>query len=81
MLKIKDDIDLSILEKYNFYKKGSKYVIDSEASISPSDRHKIKKHYTLIVHGNRKLELTNKYKRLDILFDLIKDGLVEKVDE
>ena len=92
MLKIKDNVKLEELEKYGIYpvykikdsSTGETY-IDSYETVRNSSRGIIikKKKYRISFnyYGEQKIidgfELIN----LDILYDLIKDGLVEKVDE
>ena len=66
MLKIKDNVDLKELEKYGLYYKG---VIYEDKIIFPSNEE------CLCFAG-----LEYKKDDLNILFDLIKDGLVEKVE-
>ena len=78
MLKIKDNVDLKELEKYGLYKIevyfGFVYT-DKNIGVNISGEH------------NRKIdtwdypECTDLDKYNDILYDLIKDGLVEKVEE
>lgn len=80
MLKIKDNVDLKELEKYGFkYNELNKgYEVRS-------------KHFNwgngyMFVYGNHNLMFnqspyyTNEHFLIDILYDLIKDGLVEKID-
>ena len=79
MLKIKDNIDLKELEKYGFKNKGCNY------------RQKFDYKYyevEIIIELDRKyIIIQNDYYDSDfacylpnVLYDLIKDGLVEKVD-
>ncbi len=74
MLKIKDNVDLKELEKFGF-----KLNYDEEYEI------RIEKNnvFTIIVikHDNTVYIQSNSYviKELDLLFDLIKAGLIEKV--
>ena len=78
MLKIKDNVDLKELEKYGFKRKyynGTKnLVLEYEVKNLP-------RKYQDIVFDipTRKLEFCNWGS--EVMFDLIKDGLVEKVDE
>ena len=78
MLKIKDNVDLKELEKYGFKRKyynGTKnLVLEYEVKNLP-------RKYQDIVFDipTRRLEFCNWGS--DIMFDLIKDGLVEKVGE
>ena len=90
MLKIKDNVDLKELEKYDFVKlendyRGHKYSwkrylenwIDYyEIYIAKDNRVSI---YVESPNGMRYLRIRNKLQ--DKLYDLIKDGLVEKVDD
>ena len=76
MLKIKDNVDLKELEKYGIqqgYKREQKIiylVINEERIITPQ--------YSTSAWWNTKYYYG--YKR-DAIYDLIKDGLVEKVEE
>lgn len=74
MLKIKDNVDLKELEKYGFKKKYyyNAYVLECEKD----DVHS--KQDILFELSSRKLGFCNW--AYDVLYDLIKDGLVEKVD-
>ena len=78
MLKIKDDIDLEVLKKYRIKK------IEIERNFWEEDIGKIEMDGEdfrgwLSIWGYEFLDYEDKYE-LDILYDLIKDGLVEKVD-
>lgn len=69
MLKIKDNVDLKELEKYEFERKQYFYLS-----------------YEYEIWGVRIEETTRKISLLpnadlDLLYDLIKDGLVEKVND
>lgn len=68
MLKIKDNIDLKELEKYGFKYKHSYYVCCS-----------LYGDISIIIYANRKINIITSHK-LDVLYDLIKDDLVEKVE-
>lgn len=80
MLKIIDDVDLEELEKFKFRKIDDLGVIDYLYS---------KEQYDLIVSNSRILYLQSDYaissdipdELLEILYDLTKAGLVEKVCE
>lgn len=86
MLKLKDDVDLKELEKFGFEFEKGKYYIESVRKPMPSERYSVKKHLAysipsktrkIIVHRNNiKWEYDN---ALDIVYDLIKADLVEKV--
>lgn len=75
MLKIRDDIDLKELEKYKF-KQIKDYISDK---------------YYAYLNGSLRINLHNRKLTkndahfseydLDVVYDLIKDGLVVKVDE
>lgn len=71
MLKIKDNVDLKELEKYGFKKKNYYNAI----CIVREDR----QHDIFFDLKTRKLLFVNY--GYDVLYDLIKDGLVEKVEE
>jgi hypothetical protein len=83
MLKIKDDVDLKELEKFGFKNKKEKY-----------EWYEYKNKFieiTIFLNLENECEnktlfiLTNQYNRnyanIDILYDLIQAGLVEKVEE
>ena len=85
MLKIKDNVDLKELEKYGFTtskKIKDKYNFDTKlvkAVFKCEDDFN-----TMTISNKKSIDLTDYYeniKWLDTLYDLIKDGLVEKVDE
>lgn len=91
MLKIRDDIDLKELEKYGFELKNTIYYEKEFEAINfdEEENHKI-----LIYLNKRSIALeimNNDYtyhsfddelgRIEDTLYDLIKDGLVEKVEE
>lgn len=75
MLKIKDNVELKELEKYGFKKE---YIVDSWAYIL---------NYTMNLYeenmfvwlDNRHIQV-NGIKLLSTLFDMIQDGIVEKVE-
>lgn len=71
MLKIKDDVDLNDLEQYGF-----KYCDETgQWEIERSNDFE-----TLRVNvWNRKIVAYNIDRLVDVLYDLIKDGLVEKL--
>ena len=71
MLKIKDNVDLKELEKYGFKKK---YYYNAICIVREDRKHDI-----FFDLKTRKLLFINY--GYDILYDLIKDGLVEKVGE
>ena len=83
MLKIKDDVDLKELEKFGFKNKKEKY-----------EWYEYKNKFieiTIFLNLENECEnkiifiLTNQYNRnyanIDIIYDLIQAGLVEKVKE
>ena len=78
MLKIKDDVDLKKLEKYGFkiHKTKEWYCYDvdkrTDLFIKP-----LTKQIIFTAYNDLNRDITN----IDILHDLIKDGLVEKVEE
>jgi hypothetical protein len=75
MLKIKDNVDLKELEKFGF-KYEYEYVTEEQKSEF------YYKNGLYIFLGNRKLD-DDAYgiRELETIYDLIKDGLVEKVEE
>ena len=78
MLKIKDNVDLKELEKYGFKKtKFNSYIIDFGSNHYESN-------FINISTKDRVIDVVTAYfghKEISILYDLIKDGLVEKVDD
>ena len=84
MLKIKDNVDLKELEKYGFN-------VDDENFIWKIVKCNIPRYdgLDLIIFEKKILENVNYYvhsdykdkSAFDTLYDLIKDGLVEKVEE
>lgn len=74
MLKIKDNVDLKELEKYGLHKEKVYYgyvYTDKNIDINAKDR---------TIDTWDYLECTDLDGYNDVLYDLIKDGLVEKVD-
>ena len=73
MLKIKDNVDLKELEKYGFkyeqyYNYGKYYMLRRNGKV-------------IIRVTERELTLHSNKETYSTLYDLIKDGLVEKVEE
>jgi len=86
MLKIKDDVDLKELEKFGFEFEKGKYFIKSVRKPMPSERYSVKKHLAYSIPSKtRKIKIHKnnicwEYDNgLDIIYDLIKADLVEKV--
>lgn len=88
MLKIRDDVDLKELEKYGFEVKGNfakKTFYSKYGSFTLEDDTLLVIEYRqlwLIENGAK--ESNERYfgnPQFDIVYDLIKDGLVEKVEE
>lgn len=77
MLKIKNNVDLKELEKYGFeYKSvGLDYAYTNEL--------KKGEYYSenIIVWPDKLIQCSGCIERLTLLYDLIKDGLVEKINE
>ena len=71
MLKIKDDVDLKELEKYGFKKK---YYYKAICLVREDGKHDI-----FFDLKTRKLLFINY--EYDVLYDLIKDNLIEKVGD
>lgn len=80
MLKIKDNVDLKKLEKYGFEHHTMIYVKEIKRSNQTLKEEKI----IYIEEENREISihkgLFNVDEELDIIYDLIKDGLIEKID-
>ena len=74
MLKIKDDIDLKVLKEYGFTLNNEEWfsldINGATVLIKPITREILIDSYKTIYYHNP-----------TILYDLIKDGLVEKVEE
>lgn len=68
MLKIKNNVPLKELEKYGFKYKHSYYVCCS-----------LYGDISIIIHANREINIITSHK-LDVIYDLIKADLVEKVE-
>ena len=86
MLKIKDDVDLKVLEKFGFLStyKGYQKDLEEEWNMEIPMSNIISSVY--IKTEDRVITLTNHFRpinntKLDIIFDLIQVGLVEKVGE
>ena len=75
MLKIKDNVDLKELEKFGFHKYYSTWSIDVDGKYSRESLSILKKDRIIMPI----LWQVNE-KTIDILFDLIQAGLVEKVE-
>ena len=77
MLKIREDVKWNVLEKYGF-KKNSNFP-DGWAMIKT---YKKGRYYQedIYVWNDRKIQV-NAIELNDTIYDLIKDGLVEKVDD
>lgn len=79
MLKIKDNVDLKELEKYGFKYSSFEdwhYFFDN-LSISLGDNREI----VIDFNDDDYCELEIAINLLNLLYDLIQDGLAEKVDE
>ena len=82
MLKVKNNVDLKELEKYGFQKDGYNYYYD----FIPYNEDNCSGQYIVVDIKTRKIDLDYfdlEYfrKAVELLYDLIKDGLVEKVDD
>ena len=76
MLKIKDNVDLKELEKYGFKKK---YYNGSKTLVLECEIRGVHNYQDIVFElPSRKLGFCNW--ATDVLYDLIEDGLVEKVD-
>ena len=76
MLKIKDNVDLKELEKYGFNKNSN--FPDGWAMVKTYKRGKYCQEDIYV--WNDKIIQVNAIELNDTLYDLIKDGLVEKID-
>lgn len=77
MLKIKDNVDLKELEKYGFYDNSYGYTNRRYSYISRSGTYVNR----IFIHKDRHIAFNNPtIKCLDLLYDLIQAGLVEKID-
>lgn len=77
MLKIKDNVDLKELEKYG-------YVYKEQPGSGARKRYELSNDFDVYVYiDNRVLHFNrfNSNHQTDTLYDLIQDGLVEKVEE
>jgi hypothetical protein len=84
MLKLKDNVDLKKLEKYGFKisKNGYYYIIDDEEELLISaDKESIHYKQIRLYLGDEYYECFTGDDTFDKLYDLIKNDLVEKVDE
>ena len=78
MLKVKDNVDLKELEKFGFIRGQNGY-------FTHSGNNRIRIHYSPIEIHHKKIWIDewisaiDYYGTLDLLFDLINAGLVEKV--
>ena len=80
MLKIKDNVDLKELEKYGFEYHRLVYI--KEITRGKEDILEQKNIY--VTENDREISIKNGLfnidEELDTIYDLIKDGLVEKID-
>lgn len=76
MLKIKDNVDLKELEKYGFKEWSYHY----EAILDEDYGEEL-----IINKSDKSIEISTRYAGtlmdIDLIYDLIKDGLVEKVND
>lgn len=82
MLKIKDSVDLKELEKFGFEKDGYNYYYD----FIPYNEEKCNGQYILVDIKTRKIyldyiDLDYFDKAVELLYDLIKVDMVDKVEE
>ena len=80
MLKIKDNVDLKELEKYGFKPK-----YDEDSGIINRYKHRNIEFVYVCINDRELVATDSKYEEQkpvnDLLYDLIKDDLVEKVKE
>lgn len=91
MLKIKDNVDLKVLEKYGFKKIEKAGILKRfYYELQVQNKYDDTEYSSIYVSGMRYLEVENENTlgvstmcvldhTLDILYNLIQDGLVEKV--
>lgn len=87
MLKIKKEIDLKELEKFGFKYENGKYYIESIRKPMPSEKYSIKKHLAYSVYSKtRQIKMYRNNisweydSAMDLIYDLIEAGFVEKVE-
>lgn len=95
MLKIKDDVDLKELEKFHIYPRYKCYEFTGEIYVDGIYQHLYYGHLKFkkkkisfakrIIYGYKNKYMyvlkESDYQDLDVIYDLIKAGLVEKVEE
>lgn len=92
MLKIKDNVDLKELEKFGFEYEKKKYYIETARDLMDSETRSavfpVSKRFAIYININdRKITVTKNIvcwqdqSKVDVLFDLIQAGLVEKVSD
>ena len=86
MLKIKSDVDLKELEKFGFKFEKGKYYVESVRKPMPSEKYSVKKHLAYSIPSKtRKIKMHRNNisweydNAMDLIYDLIKADLVEKV--
>lgn len=84
MLKIKDDVDLKALEKYGL-KKKVKYYANNKISIDIMSKYILVNNVGYSPYGdfipNKNMYNSQRLYIGNVLYDLIKDNLVEKIKE
>lgn len=79
MLKIREDIELNVLEKYGFEKWTGKNGCNRYAYIYDCNG---KTTIKLVVHKDKTIRIVNFNSNVvNLIYDLIKADLIEKVDE
>lgn len=86
MLKIKDEVDLKELEKFGFRKSGGVYQID--LAIRKANKQEIFGFINACIYITEEDRIirisaleTIEIQKLDIIYDLIQEGIVEKVSD
>ena len=78
MLKIKDNIDLKVLEKFGFVKD---YYVDCSVYVYKFELETAYKEEIIIWENSREIQVVNAIKSLTVLYKLIHANIVEKVSD
>ena len=78
MLKIKDNVDLKVLEKFGFKKD---YYVDSAVYVKKFEIGSAYMESIIVWINDRRIQIESAIELLGTFYDLIQTGLVEKVEE